>query len=135
MSEKRIYTLADEAVRRRAMAAVADAPLTYRVTLEPPRRNLDQNALLWVWLTAFAERLVWPVNGAMVKLSPDEWKDLLTAAYRQESQRVAMGINGGMVMLGMRTSKMSKAQFAEFIEFVQSVAADRGVTLADEVPA
>jgi hypothetical protein len=30
---------------------------------------------------------------------------------------------------------MSKAQFAEFIEFVQSVAADRGVALADEVPA
>jgi hypothetical protein len=132
MSDKRIYTLADEAVRRRAMAAVADAPLTYRVTVEPPHRNLDQNSLLWVWLTAFSAKLVWPVNGAMVKLSPEEWKDILTAAYRQESQRVAMGLNGGMVMLGMRTSKMSKAQFAEFIEFVQSVAADRGVTLEAE---
>ena len=45
-----------------------------------------------------------------------------------------MGLNGGMVILGMRASKMGKRQFAEFIEFLQSVAADRGVVL-DEVPA
>ena len=119
---------------RRAMAAVADAPEGYVIRIDEPTRNLEQNALLWVLLSEFARQLVWPVNGAMVKLEPEEWKDILTAAYRQESQRIAQGLNGGMVMLGMRTSKMGKRQFGEFIEFVQSVAVDRAVVL-DEVTA
>ena len=55
--------------------------------------------------------------------------DVLSAAFKQESQRIAMGLNGGMVILGMRTSKMGKRQFAEFIEFIQSVAVDRGVVI------
>ena len=128
------YVMAHAEARRRAMAAVADAPEGYVIRIDEPTRNLEQNALLWVLLSEFARQLVWPVNGAMVKLEPEEWKDILTAAYRQESQRIAQGLNGGMVMLGMRTSKMGKRQFGEFVEFVQSVAADRGVVL-DEVTA
>ena len=131
---KQLFVLAHLEARKRAARAVAEAPDGWRVTVEPPRRNLDQNALLWVLLSAFAAQLEWPVNGRMVKLTPDDWKDLLTAAYRRETQRVAMGIDGGMVMLGMRTSKLNKREFAELIEFVQSVAADRDVQL-DEVPA
>ena len=132
MSDKALFILAHAEARRRAVACVAAAPDGFSVRVEPPKRNLDQNALLWVYLTAFAEQLLWPVNGAMVRLSADEWKDILTAAYRNESQRIAQGLNGGMVILGMRTSRMDKPQFAEFIEFVQSVAADRGVALERE---
>lgn len=134
MNDKRIFVMAHDEARRRAVAAVVEAPAGWRVTVEPPKRNLDQNALLWVLLSAFAEQLEWPVNGRMVKLTADDWKDLLTAAYRRETQRVAMGIDGGMVMLGMRTSKLNKREFAELIEFIQSVAVDRGVEL-DEVVA
>lgn len=129
MSDKRIFNLVHHEARRRAVAAVAEAPEGWTVTVAPPRRNLDQNALLWVLLTAFSESLKWPVNGAMVRLAPEEWKDVLTAAYRNESQRIAMGLNGGMVILGMRTSQLSKREFAEFIEFIHSVAVERGVTL------
>lgn len=99
------------------------------VTAHEETRNSDQNALMWVLLTAFSEQLEWPVNGRMVKLSPEEWKDLLSAAYKRESQRVAMGIDGGVVMLGLRTSKLGKREFAEFVDFIGSVAADRGVEL------
>lgn len=101
------------------------------VTAEPEKRNLEQNALLWVLLDAFSKQLNWPVNGQMVKLKPEEWKDILSAAYKRESQRVAMGLDGGMVMLGMRTSNMGKAEFAEFIEFLMATAALRGVQLDD----
>jgi ABC-type Fe3+ transport system substrate-binding protein len=107
--------------------AVSEAPAGYVVTIKEPTRNSEQNALLWVLLTAFSAQLVWPVNGQMVKLEPEEWKDILSAAYKREAQRVAMGIDGGVVMLGLRTSKMGKRQFAEFIEFILSVAVDRGV--------
>lgn len=116
------------------MNAVAEAPEGWRVKVEPPSRNLEQNALLWVLLTAFAEQLQWPVNGQMTRLAAEDWKDLLTAAYKRETTRVAMGLDGGMVMLGMRTSRMTKPQFAEFLEFVMSVAADRGVEI-EEMPA
>jgi hypothetical protein len=104
----------------------------FEVEVRPERRNSEQNALLWVWLTAFSGQLQWPVNGAMVKLSADEWKDILSAAFKRESQRVAMGLDGGMVLLGLRTSQMGKAEFAEFLEFVMATAAHRGVALEQE---
>lgn len=129
MSDKRTFYLAHAEARRRAVEFVANAPDGWRITAQEPPRNLDQNALLWVYLTAFSAQLLWPVNGAMVTLTPEEWKDVLSAAFRNETQRIAMGLNGGMVILGLRTSRMSKRQFAEFIEFIQSVAADRGVVL------
>ena len=97
--------------------------------VEPPKRTLDQNAMLWPILQVFADGLEWWVNGRSTRLTPDEWKDILTAAYRRESQRVAMGLDGGMVLLGMRTSTMSKAEFSEFLEFVMATAADRGLNI------
>jgi hypothetical protein len=132
MSDKRLFNLVHQEARRRAAQAVAEAPEGWRVTIEPPKRNLDQNALLWVLLTCFSEQLKWPVNGAMVQLTPDEWKDVLTAAYRNDAHRIAQGLNGGMVILGMKTSQMGKREFAEFIEFIQSVAVDRGVKLEQQ---
>jgi NinB protein len=134
MSEKRFFVLAHEQARRNCAAFAMTAPEGWCVRFDEPTRNLEQNALMWVLLTAFSEQLDWPVNGERVKLTPEEWKDLLSAAFRRESQRVAMGLDGGMVMLGMRTSKMGKRAFAEFIEFIQATAAHRGVVL-DEVPA
>jgi hypothetical protein len=131
---KQTFRLVHLEARKRAAQAVAEAPEGQVVTISEPSRNLEQNALLWVYLTAFSKQLVWPVNGQMVKMDPDSWKEVLSAAYRKESARLAMGLDGGVVMLGMRTSQMGKREFAEFIEFIMSVAADRGVVL-DEVKA
>ena len=131
---KRTFILAHDTARHRAVAAVAEAPAGYVITVAEPARNLDQNSLMWVLLGAFADQLAWPVNGSMVKLEAEEWKDLLTAAFRSETQRVAMGLSGGMVMLGARTSKFGKREMAEFIEFIHATAAERGVVF-DEVSA
>lgn len=132
MTERRVFVLAHPEARRRALACVAEAPAMYVVEVREQKRNLEQNAYLWVILQHFAEQLEWPVNGVMCKLSAEDWKTLLSAAYKRESQRVACGIDGGMVMLGMRTSKMGRRVFAEFMEFVLSVAADRGVVIERE---
>ncbi|MFN6251704.1 MAG: recombination protein NinB [Acetobacteraceae bacterium] len=120
-----IFRLAHSEARQRACDAIAQAPENYVVTIKPPTRSLDQNAALWALLTEFSERLEWPVNGAMVRMTPEEWKDVLTAAFRQETARLAMGLNGGVVMLGSRTSKMDKRTFSELLDFAQSVAAER----------
>lgn len=134
MSERKQFFMVHHEARRRAMSAVAEAPEGWRVTVEPPKRNLDQNALMWVLLEAFSRQLQWPVNGRMVQMEPEDWKHVLTAAFRKETARLAMGLDGGVVMLGSRTSAFTKPQMAEFIEFVQAVAVDRGVEL-ERVPA
>ena len=125
------FNLVHATARQRAIDAVKSAPDGWTVTIDEPKRSLDQNAALWPILTEFSQQLEWPVNGRMCKIEPGEWKDILSAAYKRESQRVAMGLDGGMVMLGMRTSKMKKREFSEFLEFVLSVAADRGVAIPD----
>jgi NinB protein len=126
---KQVFIMAHQEARRRALEAVAAAPDGYSVTIKEPTRNLDQNAVLWVLLERFSEQLKWPVNGVMTKLEPEEWKTLTTAAFQRETVRVAQGLDGGMVMLGMRTSKMSKRQFSEYLDFLHATAAQRGVEM------
>ena len=136
MSDKRIFRLAHPEARRRAMSCVAEAPEGYVVTVQEPTRSTDQNAAQWPILEAFAEQLQWPVNGAMVSLSAEEWKDVLTAAFQGETVRLAQGLNGGVVMLGLRTSQMGKRRFSEWLDFLNATATLRGVVVyADEVEA
>jgi hypothetical protein len=101
------------------------------VTVKPQRRTNDQNAAQWPILEAFAQQLQWPVNGQMVHMTAEEWKDVLTAGFRKERVRVAMGLDGGVVMLGLRTSKMDKAEFSEWLDFLNATAALRGVELQE----
>lgn len=135
MSDKRLFFLVHHEARRRAMQGVADAPEGWKVTLEPPKRTLDQNAAQWPILQAFADQLPWCVNGHMVKMTDEEWKDVLTAAFKGEKVRLAMGLDGGVVMLGQRTSKFPKAEFSDWLEFLNATAAARGVDLTRPGPA
>ena len=133
---KQTFVMSHDTARARALEAVRTAPEGFVVTVAEPTRNSEQNALLWVYLTAFAEQLEWPVNGAMVKLTAEEFKDVLTAAFQGETVRLAMGLNGGVVMLGLRTSQMGKRRFSEWLDFLNATAALRGVTVyADEAAA
>jgi hypothetical protein len=97
------------------------------VTADYETRTTDQNSAQWPILQAFSDQLVWPVNGQMTRLTADEWKDILTAAYRQEVPRLAQGLNGGVVMLGQRTSKFKRNEWGAWMEFLNAVASDRGV--------
>lgn len=126
---KRTFIMAHNQARRNAIQAVQDAPEGWAVTVSEPARNLDQNAAQWPILQAFADQLQWPVNGRMERLTPDEWKDILTCAFKRESVRVAMGMDGGMVMLGQRTSQFSKREFGEWLEFLHATAAEREIEL------
>ena len=112
-----------------AQKTIGDLPTdkSMMVTIQKVTRTLAHNAVQWPILNAFSEQLLWPVNGAMVKLSGDEWKDILTAAYRQETTRIAQGLDGGMVMLGHKTREFKKDEWPEWMAFLESVAADRGV--------
>lgn len=129
MTDKRIFILAHPAARARVVEAIRAAPDGWKVTLSEPTRSLDQNAALWPLLECFSKQKQWPVNGEMQALAPEEWKDILTAAFDQEMVRMAKGISGGMVMLGRRTSKFGKRKFSEFLEFIHATAADLGIRI------
>lgn len=109
-----------------------NAPEGHVCRISEPTRSLDQNAAQWPILQAFAEQLQWPINGRMEWMNEDDWKDVLTAAFKQELARVAPGLNGGMVLLGARTSKFGKKEFSDWLEFLHATAADRGVVVYRE---
>ena len=96
------------------------------LTLGRQKRSLDQNSKLWPMLTDISKQVQWMIDGRTDFLSPEDWKDILTAGL-DKNQRVAPGIDGGFVMLGKRTSKMNKKQFSELIEFIYWFGSDRGV--------
>jgi hypothetical protein len=125
----RVLKLVSAAVRARAMEALRMLPEGWVVTFKPPSRTLDQNSAQWPILAAISEQLQWPVDGELVSMSDEEWKDVLTAAFEGERVRLARGVFGGVVMIGLRTSKMSKARFSEWLEFLHWFAAERGVVV------
>lgn len=85
------------------------------------RRSNAANAAQWPILQAWSDQKEWPVNGAMTRLSPTDWKDLLTAAYENETQiRVSPGLNGGMVMLGRRTSHYGRKKFSDWLDWLKA---------------
>lgn len=132
MAVIRVFVLAHADARRRAAEFLRTCAAGLVVTFKEANRTTGQNAVQWPILEAFAEQLKWPVNGSMVRMTAEEWKDVLSAAFRGESVRLAQGLDGGVVMLGMRTSEMSNKQFSEWLEFLQVVAAERGVALRRE---
>lgn len=133
--DKRLFILAHDMARDTAVRAVQSAPHGYAVIVQERNRSLDQNAAQWPILQAFSKQLQWPVNGRMVSMSKEEWKDVLTAAFRQETARLAMGLDGGVVMLGQRTREFGKKEFSEWLEFLHATAADRGVVVYPEARA
>lgn len=135
MTDSRSFVLAHPEARERAIACVQSAPNGYGVTVAEPTRTVEQNAAQWPYLDAFSKQLLWPVNGAQVRMTPEEWKDVLTAAFQGETVRLAMGLNGGVVMLGLRTSKMGKRRFSEWLTFLEATAAMRGVRVYEEAEA
>lgn len=118
MSAKTFWLAHDQA--RRAVGAFAmQAPQGWRVRFDEPRRNLEQNAALWARLGEIAERVVW--HGQ--RLDAAEWKDVFTAALKR--QKVVPGIEGGFVVLGSSTSRMSKAEFGDLLTLIEAWCAER----------
>lgn len=124
--DKQVLYLNSPLVRRNAAYAVANAPDGYRFELRPKTRTLAQNDILWSILTDISKQVQFVVNGELVKVSPEEVKDILTAGLKRET-RMAMGIDGGMVILGQRTSKMTVRQLAELIELAHAFGAEKDV--------
>jgi hypothetical protein len=100
-----------------------------KITIETyDLRTVEQNAQQWPYLTAFSEQKLWPVGDEFVQLTPEEWKDLLTASYKEETLRMSPTLSGRrLVMLGLRTSKIDKDDWPDWMAFLKWAAADNGI--------
>jgi hypothetical protein len=123
---KQTFRLVHDESRRRAIQAVKDAQDGYIVTVSEPTRNLDQNAALWAMLTDISRQVDWYGN----KLSQEEWKSAFSSALKK--QKVVPGLDGGFVVCGQATSKMTKSEFSELLELIAAFGANNGVKFNDK---
>jgi hypothetical protein len=121
MSDRQFFALVHDTARQMAVRAVTRAPAGYVVEVKPKTRTLDQNAKLWALLTDLSEQVNW--HGQ--KLTPDEWKIVMTASIRR--QRVLPGIDGGFVAIGESTSKMTVKEFSDLVELIHAFGAQHEV--------
>lgn len=96
------------------------------ITVGELTRTLEQNDRMWAILTDIAKQVQWPVDGKLQYLEPVDWKHILSAGLKHE-QRVAQGISGGFVILGQRTSKMSKRELSELMDLAEAFGAEHDV--------
>ena len=95
----------------------------HRMVLEvkPQTRSLEQNSRLWAMLTDISEQVEWYGR----KLSPDDWKNVFTASLKK--QDVVPGLYGGFVVLGVSTSKMTKAEMSDLQTLMEAFGVEKGV--------
>ncbi|HHA2482863.1 TPA: recombination protein NinB, partial [Stenotrophomonas maltophilia] len=94
---------------------------------DEPKRTLDQNAAMWPALSDIAKQVPLVItrrDGSTRQATPYDWKDVLTAAFEEETEW-APGLRGGVVMLGARTSKYSRRKMGDFLTFIHAEFSDR----------
>ncbi|WP_445157638.1 recombination protein NinB [Halomonas sp. E14] len=96
-------------------------PVRVVLTRIEEKRTDSQNKKLWPMLSDLSTQVVW--HG--VKMAPHEWKDLATAALKRH--RMVPGMDGGFVMVGLSTSRMSKRVFCDLIECLYAFGTEQGV--------
>ena len=84
-------------------------------------RSLQQNRLMWKLINEVSEKVIWYGE----KLTPENWKDVLTASLKK--QTVVPGIDGGFVVCGTSTSKMTVKELNELIELTIAFGTQQGV--------
>jgi hypothetical protein len=88
-------------------------------------RSLEQNRKCWAMLSEVSEQVNWHGQN----LSAEDWKHVFTASLKK--QRAVPGIDGGFVVLGQSTSKMTIAEMSELIELMHAFGAEHNVTFKD----
>ncbi|WP_313707791.1 recombination protein NinB [Atlantibacter hermannii] len=132
---KQTYLLRSEAIRNNAIDTILSLPLDdkspHEIHVKEPKRTKAQNDRMWPMLQDVSRQVLW--HGQ--RYDEADWKDLFTALWlktKRKEQRSAPGIDGGVVMFGVRTSKMRKASMTELIEIMFWFGAERNVRWSDD---
>lgn len=103
------------------------APVGSVMKIAAPRRTTEQNDKMWAMLTEISA-----AKPEGRELTPDVWKALFMHSL-DHAQRFEMALDGkGMVPVGFRSSRLTKAQMSDLIEVMNEYAARHGVALATD---
>lgn len=129
MSERRTFILREPVQAKQAINAAwahakgwlggGGAPLVLEV--RPEKRSDAQNRRLWAMLSDIAAQVDWYGH----KLTSEEWKDVFSASLKRT--KVVPGLDGGFVVCGQSTSKMTRAEMCELQELMGAFGAEKGV--------
>lgn len=89
--------------------------------IKPQTRSLEQNARLWAMLDEISKQVDWYGR----KLTAEEWKHVFSASLKK--QDVVPSLDGGFVVLGLSTSKMTKSEMCDLQTLMEAFGAERGV--------
>lgn len=121
-----LLILNDQETRTKAARWAMTAPGGTRIEFKRPQRSLDQNSRMWAMLTEVSEQ----VEYFGKKRTPDVWKDLFSAAYRQVE--MLPGLDGqSFVQVGLRSSDLSKEEMSGLMELIAAYGAEHGVTFKE----
>ena len=91
------------------------------IELKDEARSSEQNRLMWSCLSDLSKQVVWYSE----TLTKEDYKIMLTACLKK--QRTVPGIEGGFVVLGASTSKMTKQEMTDLITLCHAFGDERGV--------
>lgn len=133
--EKATFLLRSDNIRQNCISAIQQLPANpekpVEIVIQERKRSSDQNRRMWPLLHDLSRQVEWYGQ----KYTPDDWKDLITALVaksKNEQQRTAPGIGGGVVMFGSRTSKMRVSEMVEVIEAIYWFGTEQNVKFSDE---
>jgi hypothetical protein len=139
--EKATFRLVHATARQLASRACIQAPDGFVVSISPPTKSREQEALYHSIFSAVAKQV--PFMGAMRDL--ETWKRLLVDAFARVKAAEGDPVQGvgaivpnldgtGFVQLGVQTRKFSKRHASEFIEFLMAWCAEKDVALKETAP-
>ena len=97
-----------------------------KIEVREKNRTDEQNAKLHARLSDIAQQATWQGD----KLDIDGWKNLFVSGHTiatKEPYKLVMGLEGELVNVRERTSKMGVRRLASLIEYVGAWAAENGV--------
>lgn len=113
--------------RERARKLCFQAPAGSVCRISAPARSSEQNARLWAALSDVSR-----AKPQGRDLPPEIWKSLFMsqAGFKPRFEPSLDG--NGVVPVGYKSSRLTKAEFSDLLECVNAFAAEHGITLGGE---
>lgn len=131
---------------------LADVGQEFAIEVKEITRTLDQNSRMWAMLADIVKQVGWRravwrgdrcvKDGAYVNfkeceharpLTSEEFKDVFTAAIRRPRTLGSLD-GGGIVAVGLRTSKMSKREMSDLQTLMAAFGDEREVEWSEPPP-
>ncbi|EFL6449045.1 recombination protein NinB [Escherichia coli] len=132
---KQQFHLVNDLIKQNAINFIRELPVNQNrplvLDIKESTRTLEQNRKMWPLLKDLSDQVTWFGN----KYDSDDWKDLITALVaksKKQEQRMAPGLDGGVVMFGQRTSKMTVREMVEVIEAIYWFGTQHGVKFSEK---